>query len=508
MKINKRIILAAVFMLIQSIMFSQEEEVIEVVEIEEVEETVLESTETNVNSYYNKNTADIVTGEIDNTLLIFKGKNSSLYGLKDKNNKILVKPIFNSISTYGSTKNRIQANFGWKKNGVIDQKGNIIIPFEYSSISKNKGLYTVTTNNSEKLLLDTFGRPLLKNSYEDLYVIGDDYIKVKDNGLYGIITILGEELFPMQYDEINYNSSQDWFLLNKNGINMIKEADGKDIFGKKYTSVSKLDYSFRYIMAEKNGKFGIVNMEDQIVAPFEFDAINKNYDKRLFIVKQNEKWGIYSIIFDKFIIEPQYDEIQMLSSDYYLLRNENQKTLINLILNKKFDVSTYDEVKKYISYGKVNVEKNKLRGAISVNTGKVIVPIKYSYIDMNSNYTKAQIPDSRVSDIYDNEGNILVKNANNIRRLTDYNNYRVSSNGKVGVISKNKVTVPLEYDFIKNYKDMGVLLVQSKNKYGLIDYKNRFIIPLTTNPITISNGIITWKKKKHTITLGKLVELK
>ena len=66
-------------------------------QVEEVEETVIESTEsdeTNVNSFYSKSTTDIVTGEIDNTLLIFKGRNTSLFGLKDKTNKVSGKAYF------------------------------------------------------------------------------------------------------------------------------------------------------------------------------------------------------------------------------------------------------------------------------------------------------------------------------------------------------------------------------------------------------------------------------
>lgn len=502
MKNAKQTILVFLLLFIHSIIFSQE-----VIEVEEeVEETVIESTESNVNSYYSENTADIVTGEIDNTLLIFKGKNSSLYGIKDKNNKILVKPIFNSISSYGSTKDRIKADFGWKKNGVIDKNGNIIIPFEYSSISKYNNIYTVT-KDSKKSLMDYFGKPLLKNSYEDISTLTTNYIKVKNNGLYGIINAAGDIVFPLQYEEINYYSSQDWFLLNKNGISSVKDSKGKDIFGKKYTSIAKLDYSFRYIMAEKKGKFGIINKSDQIVAPFEFESIKKNYDNRLFITKQNGKWGVYSIIFDQFIVKPEYDDVTLLSSDYYLLSNGNNKTLINLLINKKFDLSAYDEVRKYITNSKVNVVKNKLRGTVSVNTGKLVVPTNYSYIDINSNYLKAQLPDSRLSDIYDNDGKLLVKNVSSIKRLKD-NFSRVSSNGKVGIVGKNEIVIPLDYDLIKNYDNLAVLLVKSKNKYGLVDSKNKFIIPLGTHPITITDGKINWKNKKYTITLGKLIELK
>ncbi len=488
-------------MLTFSFTFSQVEEV-------EIEETVIESTESNVNSLYSKSTSDIVTGEIDNTLLIFKGRNTSLYGLKDKNNNVLVKPIFSSITTYGSTKDRILARFDWKKNGVIDSKGNIIIPFEYSGISKNKNQFIATKNN-QKQLLDYYGKPLLKNTYEDLYYLNQKYIKVKSNGLYGILKLNGEEMFPAEYEEINHYSSQDWFLLNQNGKTIIKNSEGKRVFGKQYTSISKLDYDFKYILAEKNGKYGIINKYNDIVAPFIFDTVSKEYDNRLFTVQENGKWGVYSILFDTYIVKPEYDAIQKVSSGYYVLDKQSSKTFINLLSNKKVDFSNYDKINNYVSYNIVRVENNSLKGGVDVNSGKLIIPLKYQYLDISSNYIKARLPNTKLSDVYDTKGKLLFENVTQINRLKDYF-YRVSSNGKVGVISRNKIIIDAKYDFIKGFKNLAAFVVKQNEKYGLVDHDNQFLIPLGKSKITVdeAKNVVHWKDKKYMVSLGKLVAIK
>ncbi len=500
----KKLVLITLSMLSFSFAFPQ----IETNDDEIIEEIVIESTEINVNSFYSKSTTDIVTGEIDNTLLIFKGRNTSLYGIKDKNNKVLVKPIFNSISTYGSTKDRIQARFDWKKNGVIDSKGTIIIPFEYSNISKNKNQFIVTQNN-EKRLLDYYGKSLLKNSYEDISFLNQNYIKVKSNGLYGLLKLNGDEVFPIEYEEINHYSSQDWFLLNQNGKTLLKDSQGKRIFGKEYTNISKIDYNFRYILAEKNGKYGIINKSNDIVAPFIFDTVSKEYDNRLFTVQENGKWGIYSILFDAYIVKPEYDGIKKISSGYYVLDKGSSKTFINLLSNIKVDFSNYDKVNNYVSYNIVRVENNGLKGGANANSGKLIIPLKYDYLDISSNYVKARLPNTKLSDVYDTKGKLLFSNVTQIKRLKDYY-YRVSSKGKVGVISRNKIIVDAKYDFIKSFKNLAVFLVKDKEKYGLIDYDNQFLIPLDNYKININEAknIINWKGKNHMISLGKLVELK
>lgn len=491
--------------------FSQEEEIIEVIEIEEVEETVIESTETgNVNQYYQSNTADIVTGEIDNTLLIFKGKNSSLYGLKDKTGKVLVKPIFSSINNYGSTKNRIKASLSYGKEGLIDSNGNIIIPFEYSSIYLNRNIYTVQ-KNGKYFLFDYYGNKLLKKSYDEI-TIDDINFKVKENGFYGMLNASGEVLLAIEYDNINYFQKEGWFLVVKNGISNIIDSKGKNVFGNKYSSVSKLDYYFKFILVEKNGKFGLIDKSGNEIVPIVFEGFDKNYNDNFFIVKQKAKWGLYNLIFKKFLIEPTYDKIKMLSTNFYLVTDQNSKTLIDILSNNKIDFTPYDDSSTYISNTTAIVKLNGLKGAIDIESGKLIIPTKYNYLDVNSNYIKGNLPDSRLSDMYSHNGDLLYKNVSYIRNLNNNYNYsKITTQGKMGLIYKGAELIPAEYNRIEDYKNLNYVLVTKENKFGLISLNDgSFLIPLNSNPITVNEdkNIVSFKRKNYGIVLNKLVEIK
>ncbi|RPD95833.1 WG repeat-containing protein [Aureibaculum marinum] len=487
--------------------FSQEE----VIEVIEVEETVIESTDVeNVNQYYQKNTADIVTGEIDNSLLIFKGKNSSKYGLKDKAGNVLVKPIFYSINSYGSTRDRIKASLGYNEQGVIDSKGNILIPFEYSNLyyNSNYNIYTAS-KNGKYYLFDYYGNKLLKESYDEI-TIEDIYFKVKENGFYGILSSDGEVLLPIKYDQINYYQQYNWFLVSKNGVDNIIYSDGKKVFGNKYTSTSKLDYYFKYILVEKNGKFGIIDKNGNSITPITFDAIDKNYNGNFFIIKQNGKWGLYNIIFKKYLIKPAYDAIKLLSNNYYLLTSGTKKTFIDILYNKQFDFTPYDEVNSYITKNVTVVKINDLRGAVNTESGKLMIPAKYKYLDLNSNYIKGNLPDSRFSDIYNYKGDLIYSNVSFIQNLNyNYNYNKITSNGMMGLMYKGTKFIPTEYDQIKDYNKSIFVLAKKDNKTALISLiDGSFLIPLSPNTINIDNNIITYKNKKYNIRLNKLVEIK
>jgi len=166
----------------------------------------------------------------------------------------------------------------------------------------------------------------LEESYDEI-TIEDIYFKVKENGFYGILSNEGKEILPIKYDQINYYQQYNWFLVSKNGVNNIIHSDGKKVFGNKYTSTSKLDYYFKYILVEKNEKFGIIDKNGNSITSITFDAIDKNYNGNFFIIKQNGKWGLYNIIFKQFLIEPAYDAIKLLSNNYYLLTSGTKKNI-------------------------------------------------------------------------------------------------------------------------------------------------------------------------------------
>lgn len=500
----KRILIIA-FLLNSIICFCQEE-----IFVEEVEETIIESTESdNVNQYYQSNTSEIVTGEIDNTLLIFKGENSSLYGLKDKSNKTLVKPIFYSISTYGSTKDRIEAKLSYGKTGIIDGRGNIIIPFEYTDISKEQNIYKAHKDNN-LIVFDYYGNLLLNKAYEEVHILNNSF-RVKSNGLYGLIEFNGEEIFPISYEQISYYDKTDWYYVTKNGFSYFLNSNGEDVFGKKYSNLKKLDYNFDIILAEKKGKFGIINKLDQEIIPFIFDGIEAKNNDNLFIVKQNNKSGLYSPLFKKFLIEPKYDNITFLSDNFVILLEGNEKTLFNYLAHNRIDISSYDVVDSYISYDLINVTNNNLKGAIDARSGKLIVPFNYSYININSNYIKASLPNSRLIDLYNHEGNVLFEKISYFKDLEASRYQLVVSNSKYGVLNNSKVIAPAIYDEIKDYSKSGYILVKLEKKQGIINITNGdFLIPLNSNPITVQQekNIIQLKNKKYLVSFNKLKEIK
>lgn len=114
-------------------------------------------------------------------------------------------------------------NFGNKQ--VIDQMYLEAQPFDAGDTA------IVKVDNTGYSLIDKEGQILTKNTYYRMEYIGSSYYVVyNENGMYGIIDVTGEEIFPIEYTSlpetpfIEYNDEK-YMMLNKNGRSYVYDIN-------------------------------------------------------------------------------------------------------------------------------------------------------------------------------------------------------------------------------------------------------------------------------------------
>lgn len=183
---------------------------------------------------------------------------------------------FNIIENYSFI-----AAYKNKKMGIINFKGEIIIPAQYKSI--------------QTFYFDSDDR-----SFE--------YFNVQKENGYGLIDLTGKEITPAQYD-LPYNYDDEGSM-----------------------------YMMHLIPVRKKGKYGALNFEGKEVLPCEFDRIewySEESEFGLARIKQDGKWGLIGLE-GKIIFKPQFDELYIyweisdqfadLSQTYYYKFKNNGKT--------------------------------------------------------------------------------------------------------------------------------------------------------------------------------------
>lgn len=202
---------------------------------------------------------------------------------------------FNIIENYSFI-----AAFKNKKMGIINFKGEIIIPAQYKSIQ-------------------TFYFDSDENSFE--------YFNVQNENGYGLTDLTGKEIAPVQYDlPYNYDDEGSMYLMH-------------------------------LIPVRKKGKYGALNFEGKEVLPCEFDRIEWYSEESEFgyaRIKKEGKWGL-SGVDGKIIFKPQFDELYLdweisdqfadTSNVHYYKFRDNGKTGLADTKGKIIFTNSYSDIR-------------------------------------------------------------------------------------------------------------------------------------------------------------------
>jgi uncharacterized protein (TIGR02145 family) len=229
--------------------------------------------------------------EVDGFALVADGQ--GLWGLIDKSGNWVLKPEYYSISALTGYPffHRVVVNTDGKY-GVLGRSGKFFVAPDYDEelVFSYRGI-ALAKKNGNGGLLDTTGREILPLAFQNIFESYGCYIAVED-GKFGVYDPSGKQVIPHQYE----------------GLQGIGEVEDKRVF-----------------LGKKNGKMGVVDQEGDENIPFEFNKIEKR--NGFLLAEKDGKFGLYSIYLPVFL-PAEYDEIKTL--DYgFLARKGNSVEYYN-----------------------------------------------------------------------------------------------------------------------------------------------------------------------------------
>ena len=135
------------------------------------------------------------------------------------------------------------------KYGILDVKGNIKLYMEYDQIGMDISSYA-------------------KNEIKSKYLLADNLIPVKKDGLWGLFNKSGKQIVDFQYDGFGYIATS-----NKDAFNLLVIPD------------------YNVIVTKKDGKYGIINSSGvEIIRPIADDIyMTINSDKKYYYLNIMDK---------------------------------------------------------------------------------------------------------------------------------------------------------------------------------------------------------------------------
>jgi len=197
-----------------------------------------------------------------------------------------------------------------KKEGVINIKGNVILPAIYDELSVNEEddndrIESIKVKKDNKHgMFNKKGKVLLPVEYNTIDGYFYETYKVKKNELYGLVDTKGTILIPVIYDDIDrYQSGGGFIKVKKNGLYGAyfakegKKTTIKKILSTEYDEISNLYHEnnqVELIKIKKDGLYGVYNREGNLVVSVLYDNI-KSYNNGVFFVEQNKQFGLLKL---------------------------------------------------------------------------------------------------------------------------------------------------------------------------------------------------------------------
>ena len=319
-----------------------------------------------------------------------------------------------------------------------------------------------------------------------------------DGNDYGFIDLNGNIIYNGFHD-INTNlpdfirakKNDSIYIFDKNSFKLLVKGPYKSI-----ESGSKKNN--QYIIEIKN-KFGVIDVNNKIIIPIIYDQIK--YIEDSYVVKLNSRFGILDVK-NNIIIPIKYNYIDpkdfklsfplqvKLDDDKVIYINEKEKLVLG-------DLKCDYLIRYYPSF-MIVYNNNQGYYIVDNKTQKIIIgPYNdITYYNKNGNdFISARLGD-----------NILIFNSKTFKKVGQYSSFifntdssailhYVKFDDKVGYINnQGKLAINTIYDDGNNFSEK-LTSVQLNDKWGVIDEKNRVVIPFEFSFISkFENGVATFSK--------------
>lgn len=198
----------------------------------------------------------------------------------------------------------------------------------------------------------------------NMIIVSDEDGSDNPNIKYGVKNAQGKEIIGKKYKSIKFiESTSEFIVTTDNGKMGILSSTGNTKIQPNYDEIKQIDKNLNLYLVKNNNKYGVINHNGNIVIYLEYDQIGidttqfaSNNIKNQYLlfdnciaVQRNKKWGFYDKT-GKQIVPLQYDELGC------ILGTQANKSNNNLIVIPEYEAIVVGVQKENgnVQYGLIN----------------------------------------------------------------------------------------------------------------------------------------------------------
>lgn len=276
------------------------------------------------------------------------------------------------------------------KSWRIDRNGTKII--EDFTVVRDDEIGFIAIKKSKFGLIDNSGEIIIPFEYEDIKCEHLGNIFVKMNGKWGVVDDENKQLLPCEYDYIAYawdessKNERNYIVVQNDRFGKVTET-GAEIFPCLYDGITTwVEYGpdGHYVMI--GDKMGLVDYNGVVLIPIQYDKVGCIYGTNWALIYDKGKMGLFNLKNKSFFLPLEYDYLSI-DRDFWEF-GKNKPTRI--ITYKDAIVNILDEKGKIV---RSNVPKTIVKKEFEIDIDAYqYSPCSYELLLMNHNRTY-KIPD-------------------------------------------------------------------------------------------------------------------
>lgn len=325
-------------------------------------------------------------------------KQNNLWGIIDSDGNQLLPFQYEELVFQDDSTIHVRQNQQW---GIIDYKGKQICLPIYDHNFKFLDKLAIVTRNYKRGIIRKDGKQLIECNYSSIKILNDTLFisgnrKSYDNYIYGLHTIEGKTILPIEYQKIE-NVIDETFILKKDNRTGLVKLSGDTIIDFIYDDLKSGNTNI--LLAQSNSKWGYVSMDNDTLIDFKYDNAKPFHDS-IAIVEDGRRFGVINIKNEMIIPIGSY-EIEILNSNLIKIRNSwNDYLFFNSQgkqLLSSFDMQDYHAEEDYtgsvdnemefgVFHNGFAIVGNKGRVGMINEQGEIVVPMQYHYLEPMNEY--------------------------------------------------------------------------------------------------------------------------
>lgn len=334
---------------------------------------------------------------------VLKVEKNEKYGIIDLSGKELLPCEYDSITALEGVKNSLKISKEGKY-GVANTEGKVIVTPEYADVqgmgTDNKEGFIVKSKDEKYGVVDFSNSKILETKYDEIAKIyGNSFYVVKQNGNQLLVDKDGIEVLKSGFDEITaiLKNAENGVIYKKNNKYGVMKTTGEVTLGASYDELKETKSGI--LIAKKDGKYGVIDLENNSKVEFKYHAISYDEKADLYITEDEN--------FNNEILDHTYSVkltgilIDLDSEKGYLeLRQNDEYKYYNFKFEEKKEADIFTSHTLFLS------KKDGKYGFID-KEGKVVVDYIYDDATSQNIYGYAGVKKDGKWGVVDNKGNLM-----------------------------------------------------------------------------------------------------